>query len=96
MVLALQSPSGAGPTSLRLNRDVATFAPANINELLSKPNAIEVRVGAYVDNFHDLSLQNRRFVAEGYYWLEWPQSLQNKLESEKIEPKAIIVLAVPG
>jgi hypothetical protein len=72
---------------------VATFADANINELLSKPNAIEVRVGAYVDNFHDLSLQNRRFVAEGYYWLEWPQSLQNKLDSEKIESKAIIVLA---
>ena len=92
-VLALQSPSGAGPASLRSNRDVATFAPANINELLSKPNAIEVRVGAYVDNFHDLSLQNRRFVAEGYYWLEWPQSLQNKLDSENLETKAIIVLA---
>ena len=93
LILALQGPSGAGPASLRSNRDVATFTPANINELLSNPNAIEVRVGAYVDNFHDLSLQNRRFVAEGYYWLEWPQSLQNKLESEKIEPKAIIVLA---
>ena len=93
LIFALQSPSGAGPASPRSNRDVATFADANINELLSKPNAIEVRVGAYVDNFHDLSLQNRRFVAEGYYWLEWPQSLQNKLESEKIEPKAIIVLA---
>ena len=92
-VLALQSPSGAGPASLRSNRDVATFAPANINELLSKPNEIEVRVGAYVDNFHDLSLQNRRFVAEGYYWLEWPQSLQNKLDSENLETKAIIVLA---
>ena len=93
LVLALQSPSGAGPASLRSNRDVATFAPANINELLSKHNAIEVRVGAYVDNFHDLSLRNRRFVAEGYYWLEWPQSLQNKLDSENLETKAIIVLA---
>ena len=93
LVLTLQSPSGAGSASLRSNRDVATFAPANINELLSKPNAIELRVGAYVDNFHDLSLQNRRFVAEGYYWLEWPQSLQNKLESEKIESKSIIDLA---
>lgn len=93
MILALQSPGGAGPASPRSNRDVASFAPANIKELLSKPNAIEVRVGAYVENFHDLSLHNRRFVAEGSYWLEWPQGLQNKLDSEKIEPKAIIVLA---
>jgi len=93
LVLLLQSPSGAGPASLRSDRDVATFAPANINELLRKPNAIEVKVGAYVGNFHDLSLHNRRFVAEGYYWLEWPQSLQNKLDSEEIKPKSIIVLA---
>jgi hypothetical protein len=93
LVLLLQSPSGAGPASLRSDRDVATFAPANINELLRKPNAIEVKVGAYVGNFHDLSLQNRRFVAEGYYWLEWPQSLQNKLDSEEIKPKSIIVLS---
>ena len=93
LILALQNAGGAGPASPRSNRDVATFAPANTTELLSKPNAIAVKVGAYVDNFHDLSLQNRRFVAEGYYWLEWPQSLQNKLDSEKIEPKSIIVLA---
>ena len=93
LILALQSPSGAGPASPRSNRDVASFAPANIKELLRKPNAIEVRVGAYVENFHDLSLHNRRFVAEGSYWLEWPQGFQNKLDSEKIEPKSIIVLA---
>ena len=81
LILALQSPGVNLSAPARSNRDVATFAPANINKLLSKPNAIEVRVGAYVDNFHDLSLQNRRFVAEGYYWIEWPQVLQDKLVS---------------
>lgn len=93
LILALQSPGVTLSAPPRSNRDVATFAPANINKLLSKPNAIEVRVGAYVDNFHDLSLQNRRFVAEGYYWIEWPQVLQDKLDSEMIDPKSIIVLA---
>lgn len=93
LILALQSPGVTLSAPPRSNRDVATFASANINKLLSKPNAIEVRVGAYVDNFHDLSLQNRRFVAEGYYWIEWPQVLQDKLVSEKIDPKSIIVLA---
>jgi len=93
LILALHSPGGAGQASPRSNPNVATITPANIKELLRKPNAIEVKVGAYVDNFHDLSLQNRRFEAEGYYWLEWPQSLQDKLDSERIEPKSIIVLA---
>jgi len=93
LILALHSPGAAGLVRPLSTRDMATIAPANPAELLSKPNAIEVKVGAYVDNFHDLSLQNRRFVAEGYYWLEWPQKLQEKLDIEKIEPKSIIVLA---
>jgi hypothetical protein len=93
LILALHSPGAVGLARPLSTRDMATIAPANPAELLSKPNAIEVKVGAYVDNFHDLSLQNRRFVAEGYYWLEWPQKLQEKLDIEKIEPKSIIVLA---
>jgi hypothetical protein len=93
LILALHSPGAAGLVRPLSTRDMATIAPANPAELLSKPNAIEVKVGAYVDNFHDLSLQNRRFVAEGYYWLEWPQKLQEKLDIEKIEPKSIIILA---
>ena len=37
------------------------FMPANTTQLLSKPNAMGVKVGAYFDNLHDLSLKNRRF-----------------------------------
>ncbi len=62
------------------------YEPANTAELLSRPNAIPVKVGAYIENFHDLSLENRRFVAEGYYWMEWPQALEEKVEKEQIKP----------
>ena len=54
------------------------YEPANTEELLSKPNAIPVKVGAYIENYHNLSLQDRRFVAEGYYWLEWPQAVEDE------------------
>jgi hypothetical protein len=43
------------------------YEPANTAELLNAPNAIPVKVGAYTKNYHDLSLQGRHFVAEGYY-----------------------------
>lgn len=62
------------------------YEPANTAKLLSRPNAIPVKVGGYIENYHDLSLGNRRFVAEGYYWMEWPQALQDKIEQEQIEP----------
>ena len=62
------------------------YEPANTAKLLSRANAIPVKVGSYIESYHDLSLGNRRFVAEGYYWMEWPQALQDKIEQEKIKP----------
>lgn len=62
------------------------YEPANTAKLLSRPNVIPMKVGGYIENYHDLSLGNRRFVAEGYYWMEWPQALQDKIEQEQIEP----------
>ena len=62
------------------------YEPANTEELLSKPNAIPVKVGAYIENYHSLSLQDRRFVAEGYYWLEWPQAVEDELLAKEIPP----------
>jgi hypothetical protein len=69
------------------------FLDANTTELLSKPNAIEVKIGAYFDNLHDLSLQNRRFVGEGFYWYEWGQEMQKVLESNEISPGGMISIA---
>jgi len=62
------------------------YETANTAELLNAPNAIPVKVGAYIENYHDLSLQDRRFVAEGYYWVEWPQAIEDIIEAEHIAP----------
>ena len=62
------------------------YEPANTAELLRTPNAIPVKVGGYIENYHDLSLENRRFVAEGYYWVEWPQALQDVIEQQDLKP----------
>jgi len=66
------------------------YEPANNAELLSRPNAVKVKVGAFIENYHDLSLSNRRFQAEGYYWLEWSQALQEKIEQLDIKPMELL------
>ena len=38
-------------------------------------------------------MQNRRFVREGFYWFEWPQNLQGKLDSNKINSATMISIA---
>lgn len=63
-----------------------------IANLLSRPNAIPLKVGTYIQDFHDLSLENQHFSAEGYYWLEWNEELNSRLQQEQIEPTSIVEL----
>ena len=93
LILIFHGFGSEGLASPLSNRHGTTYVPANTAEMLSKPNAIGLKVGAYFDNLHDLSLQNRRFVGEGFYWFEWPQSLQDKLDSNKVESGSMISIA---
>ena len=69
------------------------YQAVDVQQLLADPDAIPVKVGAYIESYHDLSLQQRRFTAEGYYWIEWPQALQEILDAEKIAPSEILELS---
>ena len=80
-------------SNLRSNINGTGFLDANVTQLLSKPNAIKVKIGAYFDNLHDLSLQNRRFVGEGFYWYEWGQDLQDILDKNNIDSGGMISIA---
>jgi len=53
---------------------------------LANANGIAVNAGLFIENLHSLSLRQRIFNAEGFYWLEWPRSLQTLMEAEEISP----------
>lgn len=93
LILAIYSFGRESLASPRSNPNGISYAPVSTSDLLSKPNAIGMKVGAYLDNLHDLSLQNRRFVGEGFYWYEWTQALQDKLESNDIDSGTMISIA---
>jgi hypothetical protein len=43
-----------------------------------------IEVGLHVENLHQLSLKDKNYWVEGWYWLRWPQSIQRILQAEKI------------
>ena len=56
LILSIHGFSRDALASPQLNRNGTTYVPVKTAELLSKPKAIGVKVGAYFDNLHDLSL----------------------------------------
>lgn len=49
-----------------------------------------IEVGLHVENVHQLSLKDKNYWVEGWYWLRWPQSIQQILEAEKIGPEGMV------
>ncbi|MEA5444040.1 hypothetical protein [Cyanobium gracile] len=62
-------------------------------DLIAQTKAIPVKTGMYIKNLHGLSLAERIFKAEGYYWLEWPQRLQDLLEETKVSAADLVELS---
>lgn len=61
--------------------------------LIAQTQAIPVKTGVYIKNLHGLSLAERIFRAEGYYWLEWPQRLQDLLEERNVPAADLVELS---
>jgi hypothetical protein len=57
---------------------------------LSNAKGIGVEVGTFIENFHSLSLRQRIFNAEGFYWLEWPRELQDLMVAQGITPLQLV------
>lgn len=49
-----------------------------------------IEVGLHVENLHQLSLKDKNYWVEGWYWLRWPQSIQRILEADKISTDRIV------
>lgn len=48
------------------------------------PAAQQVEVGLHVSNVYNLSLRDKTFSADGWYWLKWPQAVQDLIERDQI------------
>ncbi|MBM5817309.1 MAG: hypothetical protein FJ083_12225 [Cyanobacteria bacterium K_Offshore_surface_m2_239] len=65
------------------------------DEALAKPSASAdktVRLGMEITNIYGLSLRDRTFQAEGWYWLKWPELVQTVMKENEIAQDKIINL----
>ncbi len=70
----------------RLTDFEAAAAGAGISRSRPEP----VRIGLEISNLYNLDLPQQTFMANGYFWLRWPQTVQTWMEQEGIEPARLI------
>jgi hypothetical protein len=56
-------------------------------ELAAAPR---IRLGVHLENAYNLSIPDQTYMADGWYWLEWPEAVQQRIEAEKIDPDQLV------
>ncbi len=49
-----------------------------------------IQIGLQIENIYDLSLKNRSFKIEGWYWLKWPEKVNAIIKEYEIDQERII------
>jgi len=48
------------------------------------PAAQQIDVGLHISNIYNLSLRDKTFTADGWFWLNWPEPIQQLIERNQI------------
>jgi len=83
LLLPAMKPAGIGRRDLyrRLEPVPAALAAAK-----------RIQLGVHLENAYNLSIPDQTFMADGWYWLEWPEAVQQQIEAETIDPDAMVEL----
>ena len=46
-----------------------------------------IDVGLHIENIHQFSMKDKVYSVEGWYWLRWPQEIQDIITEKKIAPR---------
>jgi hypothetical protein len=56
-------------------------------ELAAAPR---IRLGVHLENAYNLSIPDQTYMADGWYWLEWPEVVQQRIEAETIDSDQLV------
>lgn len=56
------------------------------------PPERRIEVGMHIKNIYNLSLKDKTFNAEGWFWLKWPESIQQQIETDRIPISQLVEL----
>ena len=71
-------------------------APSNGDRLLPNPKVPAdqtIDVGLQISNVYNLSLRDKTFTAEGWYWLKWPEAVQQRIDQGQIPVEGLVEFA---
>ncbi len=84
----------AGLADLQQSRNsfvrLPDFEVAAAGAGVSRRRPEPVRVGIEISNLYNLDLPQQTFMANGSFWLRWPQTVQDWMEQEDIEPVQLV------
>ena len=65
---------------------------AHLRPAQAAPAERTMQLGLHVKNIYNLSLQDKTFAAEGWFWLTWPASIQTLIERNNIPLTELVEL----
>ncbi|NDD45179.1 MAG: hypothetical protein EBZ24_07090, partial [Synechococcaceae bacterium WB9_4xB_025] len=75
-------------TTLGVNDEPAP----NIKPAPNVSPARQIETGMHIKNIYNLSLKDKTFNAEGWFWLKWPESIQTIIEANQIPVTDLVEL----
>lgn len=49
-----------------------------------------IRLGVHLENAYNLAIPEQTFMADGWYWLSWPEEVEQRIEAEKIKTEEMV------
>ena len=80
-----------GGQYISINRQLIQHA-ARIPSIDSTPDRT-IDLGVHIENVHQLSLKDKVYWMEGWYWLKWPEAIDKIIKANKIPLEQIVEFA---
>lgn len=77
-------------TSKNQFEKVPSFAAAANGAGMSRSRPQTIRIGIQISNIYNVELASQTFMANGYFWLQWPETVQQWMDAKGIEPLQLI------
>lgn len=86
----LTQPGGPGEGPQPIRRRDRALPLEQVMSAAEQQKALAITVGIHLENAYNLSIQDQTFMADGWYWLTWPQAVEDLIEANEIEPDRMV------
>ncbi len=86
----LAQPGGPGEKVEPIRRRDQVLPLEQVVSEAERQKALAITVGIHMENAYNLSIPDQTFMADGWFWLTWPQAVQDLMDANKIEAERMV------